>query len=65
MTALEKNELKQENLEELLSYLNKFDRSHNLIKLGLDDSQFESIKIEEILESKKQEIQNHCKVGLN
>ena len=65
MTALEKNELKQENLEELLNYLNKFDRSHNLIKLALDDSQFESIKIEEILESKKQEIQNHCKVGLN
>jgi DNA primase len=60
MAAIEKNELKQENLEELLVHLNKFDRSHSLIKLALDESEFDSIKIEEILESKKQEIQDHC-----
>lgn len=57
---LSNKQLDQNSLNKLLGHLDKFENAYSTIQMAFDDSQYESIKIDKILNKKKDQIQNSC-----
>jgi hypothetical protein len=57
---LSNKQLDQGSINKLLGYLDKFENAYDTIQMAFDDSKYESIKIDKILNKKKDQIQSAC-----
>ena len=57
---LSNKQLDQGSINKLLGHLDKFENAYATIQMAFDDSKYESIKIDKILNKKKDQIQNAC-----
>jgi|LauGreDrversion4_2_1035121.scaffolds.fasta_scaffold126359_1 hypothetical protein len=57
---LSNKQLDQGSINKLLGHLDKFENAYDTIQMAFDDSKYESIKIDKILNKKKDQIQSAC-----